>query len=290
MSYHSAPVSPGWIWASKPPSRKRRSSATWRESLTASGFYWPEWLMASLTAPPSGATCSSSTASPGEDLLTRWLEASRARTSVTPEGAKASRPETEAASGSSSPASLAKFDLDTCSWRTSQPSSTEGSILFSDRLPKWGSMRNGELYPQPTPEPRTCGSASSCWPTAGANDWKGTAAPGAGRGQLDEAAEQLWATPNSRDHKGAPGAGCRERGGHQVSLPVDVKRFPSSLPAQETETPGEPCSSTPRRLSPLFVAWLMGLPPEWTDLKPLETPWFQHRLASHLDCLLKGSN
>ena len=34
---------------------------------------------------------------------------------------------------------------------------------------------------------------------------------------------KLWPTPNSRDHKGAPGAGCVERGGHQSSLPMAVK-------------------------------------------------------------------
>ena len=42
----------------------------------------------------------------------------------------------------------------------------------------------------------TSENVSSSWPTAGANDHKGSSQPGQRRGQLDEAAEQMWATPN----------------------------------------------------------------------------------------------
>jgi hypothetical protein len=36
---------------------------------------------------------------------------------------------------------------------------------------------------------------------------------------------ELMATPNSRDWKGSPGKGSRERGGHQASLPADVGKL-----------------------------------------------------------------
>ena len=39
-----------------------------------------------------------------------------------------------------------------------------------------------------------------------------------------------------------------------------------SLPAQETPKPGEQSSPPTRRLNPLFVEWLMGLPRGWSHL------------------------
>lgn len=45
------------------------------------------------------------------------------------------------------------------------------------------------------------GSSSSLWPTACANDWKGSSEIGQRRGQLSEAAEKLWLTPLSQDSK-----------------------------------------------------------------------------------------
>lgn len=77
------------------------------------------------------------------------------------------------------------------------------------------------------------------WPWAGGNDWKGTSKPGQRRGQLDEAAEQL---------------------------------YPISLPVPETSQDGSESSpSTPpsRQLNPRFAAWLMGWDPGWTSLAPL---------------------
>jgi DNA (cytosine-5)-methyltransferase 1 len=59
----------------------------------------------------------------------------------------------------------------------------------------------------------------------------------------------MWPTPNSRDYKGSPGAGLRERGGHQSSLPASV---------------GD--SGANGRLNPTWVEWLMGFPLGWTDL------------------------
>ena len=80
----------------------------------------------------------------------------------------------------------------------------------------------------------------SAWPTPGANDHKGTSQPGQRRGQLDEAAEQL---------------------------------FPRSLRDLAPSTRGDESStSTPtsrRQLNPRFAEWLMGWEPGWTSLEPL---------------------
>ena len=64
-----------------------------------------------------------------------------------------------------------------------------------------------------------------------------------------------WPPPNSRDHKGAPGAGSRERGGRQASLPASLK---------DSEGSGS--------LNPTWVEWLMGYPLGWTDCGDSATP------------------
>ena len=62
------------------------------------------------------------------------------------------------------------------------------------------------------------------------------------------AAQQLWPTPTARDHKGAPGAGSRARGGRQASLPATLED-----------------SAAKGRLNPRWVLQLMGLPSDWLD-------------------------
>jgi DNA (cytosine-5)-methyltransferase 1 len=47
--------------------------------------------------------------------------------------------------------SFAKYDPDTCGWRTHQRSLEGGFIEFSETWPRWGSMRDGECYPLKMP-------------------------------------------------------------------------------------------------------------------------------------------
>lgn len=118
----------------------------------------------------------------------------------------------------------------------------------------------------------------SAWPTAGSNDWKGTAQLGQRRGQLDEAAEQKfpcgppnlqtepdgeefsstdpnlhpqWGTPTTQDANGRPYT--YPSGNHSVPFPTLVG-----------QSAGWP---RPRkRLNPLFVEWLMGWCENWTQV------------------------
>lgn len=119
---------------------------------------------------------------------------------------------------------------------------------------------------------------AALWPTAGANDWKGTAAPGQRRGQLDEAAEQNWTTPTAGDCTGMMG------GGMVRSLRRDCRSFPHD---PETPPDGEPSSKPTRLLNPLFVEWLVGWPSGLTDSGCAATEWshWQRRMRFALSLL-----
>lgn len=137
------------------------------------------------------------------------------------------------------------------------------------------------------------GCSSSGWPTAGANDHKGTARAGQRRGQLDDGAEQMWPTPEAADSdKGGPnqrdsrgrlklaarairqdqqaqtGNGSSSSGQNspqQWATPAATNATGTrNSTANRTQTgkhnDGETlCDQVyPKRLNPLFVAWLMG--------------------------------
>lgn len=70
-----------------------------------------------------------------------------------------------AACGMSSPASLAWFDRDSCSWRTWQRCLLADWEMFSGRWPRSGTMRNGIAYRLPPLVPIISVIGCSCWPT-----------------------------------------------------------------------------------------------------------------------------
>ena len=90
-----------------------------------------------------GMTFAPLTADLGADVLTWFLEASRARTSAQPEKAQEST-ENAADCGEKWPASFARFDPASASWKTAQCSFHEDSEQFSVTWPRWGMTVNGE--------------------------------------------------------------------------------------------------------------------------------------------------
>lgn len=112
-------------------------------------------------------------------------------------------PERAPGFGMNSRESLARWDRDSLSWRTSQLCLLEGSTRFSEHWPTSGMMRSGALYARPTWAPRTDGSGSSlsliAWntPDAGINC----------RGNTQSVAADQWSTPQSQDakHQGPAG-------------------------------------------------------------------------------------
>jgi hypothetical protein len=196
------------------------------------------------------------------------------------------------------------------SWPTATEQDSRGSegTTLTDaavREPKWASphancstgageqgqeggpnlQTQASLFSPPAPESGTPGEPSSSggpssrpmWPTAIAGDAHLGSTKGAAARRLTEGKATLsrtveaaaWTTPQARD---GSGGGCHQakpdgRGGRRT-LTGDV--------------------GGQRRLNPLFVEWLMGLPPGWTDFAPLATRLCLSRQRSHLRNLLGG--
>jgi hypothetical protein len=96
---------------------------------------------------------------PWRELLTWFLEASRARTSALPGKAPASKA-SDPASGEKWRESWVKFDPATCSWKTAQLSLAADSASFSGTWPRWGSMRAGVCSKLPASDSPTSATAS----------------------------------------------------------------------------------------------------------------------------------
>lgn len=133
-------------------------------SLTLKPCLWHDRTMEPSRLSRFGMTCKPLTESRGAELLTLWLEGFRAKTSALQETER-DLTENAAECGTTWPASLAKFDPDTSSWKTAQLSLLGGLEEFSETWPRWGLMRAGECWERQTLAPRTSESGSGLWPT-----------------------------------------------------------------------------------------------------------------------------
>lgn len=117
------------------------------------------------------------------------------------------------------------------------------------------SSGNGSKRSENNPKHRL-ETAADMWPTPNAHDGRrpGSDATSTQGRNLKREAEEQWSTPTSRDWKGAtePSEAVPTNSllGHQAPRAMHGVPFP--------------LNSGPRRLNPLFVAWLMG--PYWLAL------------------------
>ena len=140
---------------------------------------------------------------------------------------------------------LAKFDRDSCSWKTCQASFlTDSQQLSSENFPRWGMTVNGGLYQLPTPElaiaeqdggvylncptPLTADANKHSPSANGGNNGENLVrfalglyvpTPTASSGGYNKpslemmARKNLFPTPTATDYKGAPGGGKFEKEG-----------------------------------------------------------------------------
>ncbi len=109
-----------------------------------------------------GMTFAVLTESRGEELLTLYREAFHAKTSQPQEKAQELM-ESEAECGEKWQGSFAKYNLDSCSWKTHQCSLLGDLEEFSETWPKWGLMRNGECWEQTPLDYPITENEFGCW-------------------------------------------------------------------------------------------------------------------------------
>lgn len=223
---------------------------------------------------PSLEMSRNSTGIRGEELLTWYLEASRAKTLALPEAG----PDWTAKGqgyGEKWLGLLGKYDPASCSLKTAQLSLLEDLTESSPTLPRFGLMLDGELYQQPMLEPFTVESAFGYWPTPTVcwnYNRKGASAT-SGDGLATAVKKRMFPTPQASDNRdrgneSTPAIKRRMENGKQVMLSMCV-------------------SSENGRLNPDWTEWLMGWPIGHTDLKPLETGRFQEFEQQHGSCFME---
>lgn len=155
--------------------------------------------------------------------------------------------------------SLARYDLDTSCWRTSQGCLwTGGSEPFSGIWPRSGLIRNGTAFRRRPLVPIISMIGFSFWPTPNAAN---------GRKMCADESPASWAVHRLRHLL----KGQRK----QLSLPIAAKSFPSGpIPkCQESmmsqivnRAQNGPPWQNDGWMNPEWDEWLMGFPAGWTDI------------------------
>ena len=220
----------------------------------------------------SGMTSEHSTEQSGADGSTLSAADSHAKTSVQQEKARESR-ENEAGYGLTWPASQAKFDRDTSSWKIHPCLFPEDSMLSSPTLPRWGTMRNGELLEAQMPS----GLAEYRSSIMSAIDCS-----------LSLRAPTLTVCGNYNRKGVSPTSGD--------GLATFVKRLPTLVSTdadkwnRKTEEERKAKGNFVRLsnalgaggpMTPTWCEWYMGFPLGWTELRPLAMYKFRQWLHSH---------
>jgi len=215
----------------------------------------------------SGMTSALSTGGPGAGSLISLPEVFRVRTSRSQAKGLGSM-EQEVDYGSKWPAPLARYNLDTSSWKTAQLSLLGGLESSSVNWPRWGMMQDGECWERTTPGPPTVENGSGyLLPSPSACSYgsnKGGSAGRVGKERLSletMARRSNWPTPNCMDAIGTrrPESPARAKKKGGCSNLKDV--------VPEVLSGGQ--------LNPTWVEWLMGWPIGWTDLGPLAMDKFR---------------
>ena len=139
---------------------------------TPDQYYWPDKPTEHSRLSRFGTTCAPFEGSHGAELLTWFLAGFPARTSALPEPEPEST-EREADSGARWPGSLAKYDRDTCSWKTAQRSLLGDSEPSLVTWPRSGLMLDGQCWELPRLTLTTTEKESGYWPTPTATAYKG---------------------------------------------------------------------------------------------------------------------
>ena len=297
-------------------------SAPLNTTPTPDQFYWPDKPTEHSRLSRFGTTCVPFEGSRGAELLTWYLAGFLAKTSALPEAGQESK-ESAAVCGEKWPVSLAKYDRDTCSWKTAQLSLLGDSEQSSVTWPRSGLMLDGQCWELPTLERRTDASESGYWPTPNAMQatsdvnfrcsGDGRTKPNklgwavAEREAIGPKTPPMWPTPTVCGNHNRKGAS--KTSGDGLATVVAQRTWPTATATahkgwspnhnrantddrldytveREAFQPGQ--QTPPMRLNPNWVEWLMGWPIGHTDLRPLGMDKFREYERQHGECLTFG--
>lgn len=163
--------------------------------------------------------------------------------------------------------SLAVFDQDSFSWKTSQLSLFGGLTEFSWSSLRWGMTRAGQLSQPAKWAPSISENAGSSWPTPVASR---CGYQSQGNGTKRYMLPELWKmgklpTPTAREWRST---------GHRS----DWERNSPSVSTYWKATTGTNMPAS-------FLEWIMGYPIGVSALGPSETAWFRKRSEKPLESL-----
>ena len=166
------------------------------------------------------------------------------------------------------------------SLKTCPQSPAEGEFASLEKLPKWGMIVGGVLYPllplaHPTKE--TDGSVWLGTPTANTGTKGRSPQFRAGKLPNPQEAIQMWPTPTARNPEACPAELRR----HSPGLETAVQMWPTpDANARGARSNQNGYHFTIQdavgsgKLNPVWVEWLMGYRKEWTALEPWAMQWF----------------
>jgi hypothetical protein len=222
-------------------------SAQSNGSHTQLAYCAPDKMTAFSRLSRFGMTYKPLTATHGEALLTLYLAAFHAKTSQSRGGGLALMAKDQEC-GEKWHGWLAKFDPVTSLWKIAQCSLIEDSTECLETFPKWGLMRNGELWEQ----------ISLAHP-------------------IEEKEFGYLPTPTASD----------QYNGNTKGIEYRNKRIIRTSQTTGTEF-GAKLTDFYRlingvNLHPDFAEWMMGWPQGWTELRPAGTAKFQKWQQQHGD-------
>ena len=189
---------------------------------------------------PFGMMYVPSTGGPGMELLTWFRAVSPAKISVVRAQEKDLKGE-GLDSGWKWKESSMKYDPLSSTWKIRQFSLLEGLDVFSETWPRWGTMRNGECWAQPTWERITNAIEFGSLPTPKASDHK------------------KYSSGDYNRNRIAQGRGMDDLPQAAVMLLQDGDG----------------------KIGPQLPEWMMGWPAGWTSCKPLETDKCHNATLKH---------
>ena len=289
------------------------ASAPSNTTTMPAAFSWQDRTTGASRRSRYGMTCEPLTDARGEDVLTWCLAGSPARTSAQPARVQASAVH-DPACGPRWRALSVRFSPNTSGWRTAHSLFGEDLAWSSLILPRWGSLRGGELWGRTTQAPLTSETGSGCWPTPTASSMpcEGTQRLLrkkwlAGELSLEEASAiagrdvrksqgkvPKWPTPTADDANNV----TRKSGEFKSLTRAVMFPTPCATKARQgfqnrrngkkgsqesltTVVQGGPASEVGGALNPTWVEWLMGWPLGWTDCGASATDRFREWCNAH---------